>query len=148
MKRYNGEGNIRQREDGRWEARIMDGYLADGRKNISYFYGHTQKEVREKLKDYNQKKFSGIDPKVKHTFGTWADIWYENHKDNVSPTTQENYKYTLRILKQDLGDRKLTEIKAFDIEQYLKKLRREGRSDSYYHFKAHTGQNKALRRKI
>lgn len=131
MKRYNGEGNIRQRKDGRWEGRVMDGYLADGRKNIYYFYGRTQKEVREKIKDFNFRKVSGIDPKVKHTFETWADLWFESHRDNITPTTQESYRYTINLLKKDLGDKKLTDIKAYDIEQYLKKLRREGRSDSY-----------------
>ena len=34
-------------------------------------------------------------------------------------------------MKAHLGTRKLDGIKAFDIEQLLKELRREGRSDSY-----------------
>jgi len=63
-------------------------------------------------------------------FDEWADIWYENHQDNIKPTTQESYKYTLRILKDHFGKRKLTEIKAMDIEQFLKKLRKDGKSDS------------------
>ena len=65
-----------------------------------------------------------------YNFATWADIWYENHKDNVKPTTQENYRYTLRILKDHFERRQLDEIKAMDIEQFLKKLRRDGRADS------------------
>ena len=63
-------------------------------------------------------------------FDEWADIWYENHQDNIKPTTQESYKYTLRILKDHFGKRKLTEIKAMDVEQFLKKLRKDGKSDS------------------
>ncbi|MBQ7330365.1 MAG: hypothetical protein IJW94_01025, partial [Oscillospiraceae bacterium] len=46
--------------------------------------------------------------------------WYENHKDNITATTQEGYKYTLRILKDHFGRRKLSEIKAMDIELFLK----------------------------
>ena len=38
--------------------------------------------------------------------------------------------YTLRILKSAFGRRRLEEIRAMDIEILLKKLRREGRSDS------------------
>ena len=49
---------------------------------------------------------------------------------NISPTTQESYSYTLKILKDYFGRRKLKDIKAYDIEQLLKKLRRDGRSDS------------------
>ena len=63
-------------------------------------------------------------------FDEWSDTWYENHKDNIKATTQEGYKYTLRILKDHFGRRKLSEIKAMDIEQFLKKLRRDGKSDS------------------
>ena len=57
-------------------------------------------------------------------------MWYENHKDNVMPTPQENYKYTLRILKDGFARRKVKDIKAYDIEQFLKRLKRDGRSDS------------------
>lgn len=129
-KRMNGEGNLRRRADGRWEYRAMDGYLEDGRRNIITFYGRTQKEVREKVKAYQDGKAAGISSVSKYTFGNWADVWYENHRDNITPTTQESYKYTLRILKDHFGRRKLDEIKPFDVEQFLKKLRNDGRSDS------------------
>ena len=71
-------------------------------------------------------ELSGMD----YNFSDWADIWYENHRDNIKPTTQENYRYTLQILKDHFGRRKILEIKAMDIEIFLKKLRRDGRSDS------------------
>lgn len=130
-KRMNGEGHLRQRADGRWEYRIMDGYLADGRRNLISFYGRTQREVKAKASEYHRMHTFGLDTSVKHTFATWADFWFENHKDNISPTTQENYKYILATLKRDLGSRKLQDIKAYDIEQFLKNLKDEGRSKSY-----------------
>lgn len=130
-KRLNGEGSLRRRADGRWEYRLMDGYLEDGRPNTVSFYGRTQKEVRDKLENYRIRHIYGIDTRVKHTFATWSEIWFQNHQDNISPTTRENYKYILTTLKAHLGTRKLDSIKAFDIEQLLKELRREGRSDSY-----------------
>ena len=127
----NGEGLLRQRSDGRWEYRIMDGYLADGRRNLISFYGKTQREVKAKANEYHRLHTFGLDTSVKHTFATWADFWFENHKDNITVTTQENYKYVLATLKENLGPRKLQDIKAYDIEQVLKKLRNEGRSKSY-----------------
>ena len=30
-------------------------------------------------------------------FEDWADTWFEGHKDNIAPTTQESYKYCLKI---------------------------------------------------
>ena len=49
----------------------------------------------------------------------------------MTATTQEGYKYTLRILKDHFGRRKLAEIKTMDVEQFLRKLRKDGRASSY-----------------
>ena len=57
-RRSNGEGSLRRKGDGRWELRLMDGYLEDGRRNIVYFTGRTQKEVRAKFKEYELKRAS------------------------------------------------------------------------------------------
>lgn len=84
-KRLNGEGSLRRRADGRWEYRLMDGYLEDGRPNTVSFYGRTQKEVRDKLENYRIRHIYGIDTRVKHTFATWSEIWFQNHQDNISP---------------------------------------------------------------
>ena len=51
-------------------------------------------------------------------------------KGQHCPTTQENYLYTLRILNEAFARRNITDIKPYDIEIFLKKLRRDGRSDS------------------
>ena len=129
-KRANGEGSIRRRPDGRWEARLQDGFKSDGAPRIVSFYGSTQKAARQKLVEYVSSKADGLDMGKKYTFGDFADIWYEYHKVNITPTTQESYKYTLRILKEHFGNRLLTEIKAFDVELFLRKLQEDGRSKS------------------
>ena len=50
-KRANGEGNIRKRKDGRWEARCTAGHDSKtGKRIIKNLLGKTQAEVREKLK--------------------------------------------------------------------------------------------------
>ena len=109
----------------------MDGFKSDGRRNIRSFSGKTQKEAKEKRDEYLRKKAAGILTGHDMRFEEWADIWYENHKDNVTATTQEGYKYTLRILKDHFGRRKLAEIKTMDVEQFLRKLRKDGRASSY-----------------
>ena len=49
-KRANGEGNIRKRKDGRWEARYTAGHDSKtGKRIIKNVLGKTQAEVREKL---------------------------------------------------------------------------------------------------
>jgi integrase len=109
----------------------MDGFKSDGRRNIRSFSGKTQKEAKEKRDEYLRKKAAGILTGYDMRFEEWADIWYEHHKDNVTATTQEGYKYTLRILKDHFGRRKLAEIKTMDVEQFLRKLRKDGRASSY-----------------
>ena len=129
-RRANGEGNLRQRPNGLWELTLMDGFQKDGRRKYKSFYANTQKEVKQKAKAYQDAKAQGIEVDVVYTFTQWADIWYENHRDNISPTTQEHYKYTLRILKEYFSRKKLADIKPFDIEKMLKTLYHDGRSVS------------------
>lgn len=108
----------------------MDGFHDDGRRKYKLFYAPTQKEVKAKAKAYFDEKEQGIQMDAEYLFSEWADIWYEGHRDNIMPTTRENYKYTLRILKQAYAHKKLKDIKAYDVEMLLKKLRQDGRSAS------------------
>ena len=129
-RRSNGEGTLRQRPNGLWELTLMDGFQSDGRRKYKSFYAKTQKEVKQKARAYQDAKAEGIEVDMVYYFDEWADLWFESHKDNIMPTTQENYQYTLRILKAAFPHKKIRDIKPFDIEMMLKKLRRDGRSTS------------------
>lgn len=130
-KRANGEGSLYPRKDGRWVVSIMDGVRDNGKPNIKYFYGKNQKEAVEKFKAWDRLYNSGLQVESNIKFKEWSDIWFEHHKDSITPTTQESYRYTLRVLQQYFGNRDLVSIKAFDIETFLKALRNDGKSDSY-----------------
>jgi hypothetical protein len=55
-KNARGAGSIRQRPDGRWEARYSVGFNpATGRQIQKSIYGKTQKEVRQKLSAFCKK---------------------------------------------------------------------------------------------
>ena len=129
-RRANGEGTLRQRNDGRWECTVMVGFRDNGRRKYRSFYGQTQKDVRAKLRKYQEEQAEGLDNDKLWGFSEWADFWYESHKDNVTAATQQSYKYTLRILKEHFTDQALRGIKPIDVENFLKKLRREGASNS------------------
>lgn len=130
-KRSNGEGALRKRKDGRWELSIMVGYHDDGKRKFKYFYGKTQKEVLNKAEKFRQDQNSGLNTDYNYTLAEFGDFWFDGHCDNITPTTQESYKYTLALIKRHLGHRKIAELKAMDVEEFLKTLRREGKSDSY-----------------
>ena len=59
-KRTNGEGSYSQRADGRWCWKMMDGYTPEGKPNTIVIYGKTQKEVKEKVKQYLRDKEDGL----------------------------------------------------------------------------------------
>ena len=125
-KRSHGEGTLRHRSDGRWELRMMDGYQKDGSPRFKTFYGKTQKEVKLKLKEYQDALISGVQLDTILYFEDWADTWFEGHKDNIAPTTQESYKYCLKMLKEGFYHRPLTVIRPIDIENFLKGMRALG----------------------
>ena len=129
-KRANGEGTLFQREDGIWISQIMIGYKPDGKRDIRTFTGKTRKEAIKKREEFQRKRAAGLLVAEDTRFDEFGAAWLEHHKDNISPTTQEHYRYTLQILTDHFGRRKLAGIKAMDVEQFLKKLRKDGKSDS------------------
>ena len=91
-KRANGEGSIRKRSNGTWEARVTVGVNPETGKLISKsVYGRTQKEVREKLNALQAKEQQVVDPPAANpglsteatdvpeqkemTVGEWLDTW-------------------------------------------------------------------------
>lgn len=130
-KRARGEGSFRRKKNGRWEAQVMVGYRADGSREIKSFSGSTRSEVKQKMEDYLKKRKSGLLLGENMRFDEWADIYFEHHKDRLSETSQESYRYILRTLKNYFGSRTLTQIKTLDVEIFLDQLRKEGKSNSY-----------------
>lgn len=129
-KAANGSGTIYKRPDGRWMARVMEGWKENGKKNFKYFYGSSQEEVTKKLEEYKALKHFGFDVEKQYKFAEFADLWFEDHKTEISATTQEGYQYTLRILKRQFGRQYVHKIKSKNITDFLKELREEGWSDS------------------
>ena len=129
-KRANGEGSLCQLENGSWMCQLMVGYKPDGTRDIRTFIGKTQKEALQKRDEFKRKMAEGLLLAEDLRFEEWVVMWFEHHKDNIKPTTQESYRYTLRILKAHFGRWKLRDIKAMHVEEFLKKLRKEGRSNS------------------
>ena len=115
-KRTNGEGSYSQRADGRWCWKMMDGYTPEGKPNTVVIYGKTQKEVKEKVKQYQRDKEDGLKIDRKLTFSAWADTWFES-LSGVEESTKEGYRYTARKLKEVFFDqgkgRPLGDVSAY-----------------------------------
>lgn len=94
-------------------------------------YGRTQKEVKEKAAKYLEDLRAAPQIGKEMYFPDWADVWYESMKGQVAEQTYESYQYTLNILKEYFQEDRLIDIRAIDIENFLKKMAEDGRSHSY-----------------
>ena len=129
-KRANGEGNIRKRSDGRWEGRYTAGHDENGKAIIKNVLGKTQAEVKKKLKAAIDKsdKLDTVRAE-KYTLGTWVKLWFEVYsKPNLRESTARYYQMFIdKHIVPRLGDVKLTELRAMQIQKFYNDLRTGGR---------------------
>jgi integrase len=117
-------GSIRQRPDGRWEAR----YTVEGkRKSI---YGETQKEVRQKLTAIQADIDNGIyQAPTKLTLSAWLDTWQKDYLGDVKPRTVDSYKNTVRLhILPAIGKVKIQSLSTVQIQTFYNGLQRAGLS--------------------
>ena len=124
-KRANGEGTIRKLKDGRWEARITDGYTLYGKQHFKTFSRKTQGEVKKWLDEQrlNNERFSSNNV-IKYTMKEWLIIWYDTYViNNVKISTRTSYEGIIKNhLIPYIGHIKLIELKKVDIERMYMEL--------------------------
>ncbi len=129
-KRSNGEGSITKRSNGTWRGQLMVGYNDDGSPRRVNFSGKTKAEVLDKIRDYKNKADAKLSDASNLTFSAWADTWYQNYETQVQASTYDGYKYTLKLLKEGLGGKKLQSIILMDVNAFLDNLRQRNYSMS------------------
>lgn len=154
-KNAKGGGTIRQRPDGRWEARYTVGRDPGTGKQIQHsVYGRTQAEVRKKLSQISTEIDNGVykDP-LKITVGEWLDIWLEEYISNVKPNTV--ITYTIKVnnhLKPAFGAVKLNSLSAPAIQKLYNDMQKGRRGGRAYSAKAikdlHGVLHKALQQAV
>ena len=94
-----GSGSIRQRPNGRWEARLTLGYdEGTGKRKTLSIYGATQKEVKkkmtEKLRQLDTNTFIADD---KRTLAQYLDTWFaEFIEPTQKPYTVTTYRGVIK----------------------------------------------------
>ncbi|NCB51152.1 MAG: site-specific integrase [Clostridia bacterium] len=123
-----GGGTIRQRSDGRWEARYTVGIDPGTEKQIQKsVYAKTQKEVRQKLSQIVTEIDDGtfVVP-CNMTLSEWLDIWLKEYIGNVKPATDKSYNDLVRLnIKPALGMTSLSKLTPHMIQQMYNNLQRE-----------------------
>ena len=128
-RRPSGDGMVREREDGRWEGRIVVGHKENGDSIFRYIYAGTQKELTERLRQ-NICLYQGIDltEQSKITLSEWLDRWLEQMPATLRPSTLEHYQKDMKNhVIPYLGRKMLTQITAADLRKLYDTLKKTGR---------------------
>ena len=129
-RRANGEGNIRKRDDGRWEGRIVVGHKENSEPIFRYVHDGSQKGLVPKLR-WMQDVYAGVElaEDCKLTLGEWLDLWIEEHAPATSrDSTLAGYRtYAKNYIKPNLGSKRITALRTEDFQKLYAKLREGGR---------------------
>jgi hypothetical protein len=119
-KRGNGEGNLRLRDDGRWQASTLVA-AADGTRKRHYVYGATRAEVQGKLDDIRQRVRGGqpaVDVGV--TLDAYLDRWLADGLTEHKATTRENYATMVRKhIAPAVGSVRLDKLSPLDVQSLV-----------------------------
>jgi len=123
----NGMGSIRQRADGRWEARYS---TPEGRQKS--VYGKSEKEVTAKLRGalHDLDRGAWREPS-KMTVGEWLDIWINDYQGHTTGRTVETYKCIVNAhFKPTFGSVKLVKLSQMHVRRMIADLQKKGRASS------------------
>ena len=122
-----GGGTIRQRPDGRWEARYTLGIDPGTGKQIQKsVYGKTQREVRQKLTAITAEIDNGVyQEPCKMTVNEWLDIWLKEYMGDKKYGTIRNYKIACKYhIIPYIGKYRLSDLKPHIIQTLYNRLQR------------------------
>jgi integrase len=114
-----GEGSIRERSDGTWEARLR--HTLDGRQERRSVYGRTRAEVRSKLAELARARSSGLAVDGgRQTVAVYLERWAQDvAAHRVRPSTLHGYRQLIRVhIAPVVGDVRLDKLTA----QHLSRL--------------------------
>lgn len=149
-RRGHNEGTIRERADGRWEARVTVGWKR-GKLQRKSIYGKTRDEVQKKLVAALSDQHEGIPiDSERQTFGQFLNNWIEHQvKPNRRASTLRSYRQNVRNhIIPSLGRHQLTKLSPQHIQALINEKLKEGlspRSVQYYHATVRAALNQALR---
>ena len=129
-RRPQGDGTIRKRNDGRWEARIIIGHKNDGSSMYKSAFAKTQKSA---LKELHQliELYRDVDltEDCRMTLGEWMDKWIDEYMIfTVRETTLERYRSLAENqVKRFIGDKQLSSLTTTDLQKLYNKIKKQGR---------------------
>ena len=128
-----GGGTIRQRPDGRWEARYTLGIDPGTGKQIQKsVYGKTQKEVAQNLRQITAE----IDAKTyvapcKLSVAEWMAVWAQDYLVGIKASTAYLYKRTIELyIEPHLDHIRLDALNAHTVQHFYNELAKPLKPDA------------------
>lgn len=120
-KNRNGMGSIRQRADGRFEARYTG---ADGKQHS--LFAKTATEASRRLREATAAVDSGdwLQPN-RITVGEWLDTWLKDYCTHVRPSSLRIYETRAGHIKESIGHIKLAALTPAHIRRVLADMQRK-----------------------
>lgn len=133
---------MKKRKDGRYQSSVTLTDPLTNEKRRVYVYGYTEEEVQREL---NRVKLNNGKEILMPTFKEWADEWLKIKADDVSPTTINSYKDSLRLHISPILDKyKLKDITPSLVRVVLRNIPTQ-RTKEYCYIIINAILNQALR---
>ena len=129
-RRPQGDGTIRKRSDGRWEARLVIGHKKDGSPMYKSIFAKTQKQAL-KLLHTALETYRDVDltEESRITLGEWLDKWMDEYMMfTLRESTLESYGCLIRNqVKPFIGNKPLSSLTTSEMQKFYNKIKKDGR---------------------
>jgi integrase len=134
-KRRSGEGSIRQRPNGTWEARLSYPHPETGVLQSVSLYGKTAEDVRDKLDEARDRiKAEAPVRDSSQRLSDWLTHWYNTALEASSRKQPTKALYrtlaTKHLSPAPLGTTSLDRLRKTHVDALVVRLRKRGLSDS------------------
>lgn len=106
------------------QKKITIGHKPDGSPIRKSFYGRNNKEISEKIREYERQQLLGKEQLSNILFNDWATEWLEKYKKNTVSynTYKTTYLYGMRPLFEAFSGIKLSKIKPADLQEFFNSI--------------------------
>ena len=132
-RREKGMGSVSQRKDGSWTARVTLGVDSNGKRKVKALYGKTEREVKKKLKGFQQELIKNDYKEVqKTTVEEYMNDWLLHTKRNeLKPSSYDRLEETCKYqIYPFIGYCQIHELTATHIQKLINSLTEKGYSYS------------------
>ena len=129
-RRPQGDGTIRKRSDGRWEARIIVGHKNDGSPMYKSAFAKTQKSALKQLHQLiDLYRDVDLTEDSRMTLGEWLDKWLDEYMIfTIRESTLDSYRAMVKNqVKPFIGSKQIASLTTADMQKFYNKIKKEGR---------------------